>query len=206
MKKILLNLSATLGIIAATGVVIGIAMVRGGHINVSADTPHTSLVAAVIEHARENAVAARARGIAVPADLSDPERARRGAGNYEAMCAGCHLAPGAANSEIRRGLYPTPPDLSRADGAAQPNAARRFWVIKHGIKASGMPAWAKGGMEDAVIWDLVAFLERLPGLTKAQYREQVGASDGHVHQGMTDHHADDKPAHVDPPGAKLHSH
>lgn len=62
-------------------------------------------------------------------------------------------------------------------------AARRFWVIQHGIKASAMPAWSNAGMADAAIWDLTAFLGRLPALSAEQQRSMVSASDGHSHQG-----------------------
>jgi len=103
------------------------------------------------------------------------------------MCANCHLSPGVENTEIRQGLYPIPPNLAlKRDHATQSDsmAARQFWIIKHGIKASGMPAWSKGGMDDQAIWDLTAFLNVLPNLSSEQYRQHVAASDGHSHAGM----------------------
>jgi hypothetical protein len=103
------------------------------------------------------------------------------------MCVNCHLAPGKADSEIRMGLYPKPPDLARPAEMADDEAARQFWVIKHGIKASGMPAWSKGGIEDDAIWDLVAFLQRMPALSPAQYLALVEASEGHSHGGLAPH-------------------
>jgi mono/diheme cytochrome c family protein len=84
------------------------------------------------------------------------------------MCTGCHLAPGMAESEIRPGLYPQPPNLSQV--RIDPRAA--FWTIKHGIKMSAMPAWG-GSHDDATIWSMVAFLQKLPGLTPAQYKAIV---------------------------------
>jgi mono/diheme cytochrome c family protein len=53
------------------------------------------------------------------------------------------------------GLYPAPPNLT----ITTVDAAHAFWVIKHGIKASGMPAWGKS-MEDAYIWNMAAFLQQ----------------------------------------------
>src|SRR3546814_7101354 len=73
-------------------------------------------------------------------DLDDQGRIVQGAGNYDAMCTGCHLKPGVRETELSKGLYPAPPDLTRAEI----DAAEAFWVIKHGIKASGMPAWEIG--------------------------------------------------------------
>ena len=95
------------------------------------------------------------------------------------MCARCHLKPGAEDTEISRGLYPKPPGLARSTTT---DPARAFWVIKHGIKATGMPAWGKS-MEDSYIWDMVAFLQQLPQMSAEQYRAEVRASGGHSHGG-----------------------
>jgi hypothetical protein len=116
------------------------------------------------------------------------------------MCTGCHLAPGMAPTELSKGLYPAPPALARATGG---NPSHHFWVIKHGVKASGMPAWG-GSMDDEYIWGLVAFLQVLPTLTPAQYQAMVASSGGHAHGGgetmphglPAQHHA---PAEVDVP-------
>lgn len=157
-----------------------------GWIDAAADKPHSPAVHALIEFARERSVARHTRDLVPPPDLDSVERIRRGAGNYDAMCADCHRAPGVGEAEIRRGLYPQPPDLTRAAGVLPPDraAARRFWIIKHGIKASGMPAWVKGGMNDADIWDMTAFVGALPTLSAQQYRQQVAASGGHMHGGQ----------------------
>jgi len=84
------------------------------------------------------------------------------------MCTGCHLAPGMADSEIRPGLYPQPPNLARE----KVDARKAFWVIKHGIKMSAMPAWGLSH-DDPTIWSMVAFLQKLPMLSPAQYRDIV---------------------------------
>lgn len=185
MNKILLGVLATLGLGATAGGIV----IASGIIDVGADTPHHPAVHQVVEFTRERSVARRAADIKVPDNLADPERLRRGAGNYDAMCVNCHLAPGLPDSEIRQGLYPKPPRLSLKPDAGQPepNAARQFWIIKHGIKASGMPAWSNGGIDDEAIWDLVALLQKLPVLSNADYRQLVAASDGHEHGGMAGH-------------------
>lgn len=138
---------AALGTVTLVGIAAGVVTHYAGLTDVSADTPHSAFVFAVIEQARERAIARQVRDITPPDDLSDPERIRRGAGNYAAMCVNCHLAPRMANSEIRQGLYPTPPDRTKASSEGQSQAsrsARQFWVIKHGIKASGITAWSRG--------------------------------------------------------------
>ncbi|MDH4191217.1 MAG: cytochrome c [Betaproteobacteria bacterium] len=211
MGKIVLMTFAGLGAVLALAGAFATVVFFGGFVDVSADTPHAALVFDFIEGARERAIRRRARDIAPPADLSDPKRIGRGAGNYQAMCEECHLSPGMHNSELRQGLYPTPPDLTKAPTERMPDgaeSARRFWIIKHGIKASAMPAWSKGGMEDSAIWDLTAFLGRLPALSAEQYQGLVAASAGHAHSGVVEkgRSGTSRATHVDKPGSKHHTH
>ena len=151
--------------------------VWSGVYNIGADDAHTGPVYATLEALRDRSIAVRASKLEVP-DLDDPARVTQGAGNYAAMCVGCHLAPGMTGTELSLGLYPAPPDLTRETV----DAAQAFWVIKHGIKASGMPAWGKS-MDDAYIWNMVAFLQQLPGMEAAQYQTLVASSGGHSHGG-----------------------
>ena len=136
--------------------------VWSGVYNIGADDAHTGPVYATLEALRERSIEVRASKLDVP-DLDDPARVTQGAGNYAAMCVGCHLAPGMTGTELSLGLYPAPPDLTRE----AVDAAQAFWVIKHGIKASGMPAWGKS-MDDAYLWNMVAFQQQLPGMDPAQ--------------------------------------
>lgn len=154
-----------------------------GMYDVAADRPHTRPVAWLLEVLRERSIAVRASDIDVP-PLEDEALIRSGAGNYDAMCSGCHLAPGMAATELSRGLYPAPPDLARH---GIEDAAEAFWAIKHGIKASGMPAWGKS-MDDSSIWGMVALLRQLPQMTPEQYRALVASSEGHSHGGGENGH------------------
>lgn len=175
MKTILLTLLAlVLGLLLAV-----LAFVQLGLYPVGADQDHPAPLHWLLETVRVRAVARQAETIAVPTDLDAPERARRGAGNYDAMCVGCHLRPGLADSELQRGLNPPPPKLAEQP-PQDPSVA--FWTIRHGVISTGMPAWGRS-MDDAHIWDLVALLQRLPTLDAADYRALVGASDGHSHGG-----------------------
>ena len=172
-RKSLLTLSAlsSIAVLAAAG------FVWSGVYNIGADDQHTRPVYALMQTMRERSIEARASKLQVP-DLKDPARIRQGAGNYNAMCMGCHLAPGMQGTELSRGLYPAPPDLTRETV----DAAKAFWVIKHGIKASGMPAWGRS-MQDEYIWNMAAFLQQLPRLSAAQYQALVDSSGGHDHGG-----------------------
>jgi mono/diheme cytochrome c family protein len=160
---------ARLGLaVAATLLVLAIGagvFVGSGVYNIGADDHHTRIVLAIIEQLRNRSVAVRARAINVPR-LDDPENIKAGAEHYATLCAGCHLAPGVMKSDIRTGLYPHPPDLAEED-VAEPQ--RAFWIIKHGIKMSAMPAWGKT-LDDGVIWDIVAFVRQMPAMTPETYR------------------------------------
>jgi mono/diheme cytochrome c family protein len=147
---------------AAVGIYIGV-------YNIAADVPHTQPVYWLLETVRNRSVEARVRDIVVPTNLNDPNRISRGAGQYADMCSGCHLAPGMKRTEISQGLYPRAPELRR-----KPNLtpAEQFWVIKHGIKMTGMPAWGVTH-DDDLLWDVVAFVRQLPELTSEQYETLV---------------------------------
>ncbi|HSR64139.1 MAG TPA: cytochrome c, partial [Xanthomonadaceae bacterium] len=163
--------------------------VWSGLYNVGADDPHTRPVLALVETLRDRSIASRSKDIAVP-DLEDAGLVLEGAGQYAAMCTGCHLAPGMEDSEIRPGLYPRPPELAKV--RVDPKVA--FWVIKHGVKMSAMPAWG-GSHDDPTIWSMVAFLQKLPTLTPAQYRDLVAKAPPDDDMEGGHHHHDGMDAH-----------
>jgi mono/diheme cytochrome c family protein len=158
-----------LGIVAALAALVigGGLFIESGGYDIGADDHHTKWVLALIERLRERSIEVRARSLEVPTTLEDPGGIAQGAQRYAALCAGCHLAPGAAKSDIRSGLYPHPPNLAQED--VQP-ARRAFWIVKHGIKMSAMPAWGKT-LDDASIWDVVAFIRKMPAMTPESYHE-----------------------------------
>jgi mono/diheme cytochrome c family protein len=153
---------------------IGAALFVGSGIyNIGADDHHTKIVLAIIEQLRERSIAVRARAIDPP-NLEDPTRIGAGAERYAALCVGCHLAPGVTKSDIRTGLYPHPPNLAQE---ATRDAQRTFWTVKHGIKMSAMPAWGKT-LDDAGIWDLVAFVRQMPAMTPETYQQLAKGHSG----------------------------
>ena len=138
----------------------------------------------------------RARGVQVPR-LDDEAMVREGAEHYGAMCAGCHMAPGATDTSFPDALYPHPPRLTEKSDLTP---AQQFWIIKHGIKLSAMPAW--GGIhDDRSLWNIVAFLQRLPELSRDQYQAMLPApGSGGEHE-----HAEAPVQEPVPPGA-AHEH
>jgi mono/diheme cytochrome c family protein len=152
-------------VLVVVGLLCGIVFVYSGIYNVAADEPHSKFVFALMDTVRERSVATHAKGIEVP-PLDDPGAVLAGGADYNEMCAGCHLQPGVDDSEVRDAMYPQPPNLTQVKRA---DAAQTFWIIKHGMKMSGMPAWG-ATHDDARIWAMVAFLQQLPRLSPDQYQ------------------------------------
>lgn len=143
-----------------------------GIYNIGADAPHSRAVYGLLEELREKAIAHHAKDVKAPSDLNDPKRIAAGAGLYQEMCTGCHLGPGVERSELSQGLYPAAPEFARGDDL---NPAEQFWTIKHGVKLTAMPAWGKTH-KDELIWDMVAFIRRLPRMTPGQYQAAVASA------------------------------
>ncbi len=181
----------------AGAVAIGVVavVIYAGIYNIAADAPHTQPVYWLPELVKQRSIAAHAVGVAVPGDLANQERVSKGADECAEMCSGCHLAPGMKKTEISQGLYPRAPELNRGGSLT---AAEEFWIVKHGVKMTGMPAWG-ATHDDELLWDLVAFLRRMPELTPDQYQNFVrNAPRGHedTMQEMethSDHGHDDQP-------------
>lgn len=160
---------------AAAAIVVAAAGLVGvwwtGGYNVAADQEHSRLVASALTSMRERSISARAQGVPAP-DLDAPQMVAAGAKQYAQMCVQCHLAPGKDDSDLRKGLNPQPPNLY-AHGVHDP--AKAFWTIKHGVKMTGMPAWGRTH-DDQTLWSMVAFLQRLPELSPAEFEQLTGPS------------------------------
>lgn len=167
------RLAAALAVLLIVTLLAVAAIAYGGLYDFGADAPHWAPVEHVIAFARARAVTVRARDVAVP--VFNTEMLADGASDYDAMCTACHLAPGMDESEMRPGLYPAPPRFERF---AALSAAEQFWIVKHGIKMSGMPAWGRTH-SDAEIWNMVAFLQKLPGMTPTAYKAMTKVAEGH---------------------------
>ena len=160
-------------VLAALVAIGAAAFIYLGVYNIAADEPHTPAVYSVLERLRNQSIQAHARGISPPTDLASAQRVSVGAGLYGEMCSGCHLGPGVERSEMSQGLYPQAPELAKVAQRLTP--AQQFWIIKHGVKLSAMPAWGKTH-PDPLIWDMVAFVRKLPGMTPEQYKALVASA------------------------------
>lgn len=160
-KTALLTLAAAVAVASAGA----IAVVYGGLYNVAATEQHLQPVYSVLEIAMRQSVRVRARQIEPP-PLDDPALLRRGVACYNAKCVQCHGAPGVAQGDIGKSMQPLPGPL--VDARRHWRARELYWVTKHGIRMSGMPAW-EYRLPEQDLWAVVAFLQKLPDMTPADY-------------------------------------
>lgn len=146
-------------------IIFGIIIIYSGWVNVSAANKPSDLESWLLGTTMDNSVEKHAENLNIP-DLKSSDKINEGFIHYDEMCAGCHGAPGKSETDLAKGLNPDAPDLSKSATELTPKEI--FWVTKNGIKMTGMPSWGKSHSDDK-IWALVAFIEKLPGMSGAQY-------------------------------------
>lgn len=137
-----------------------------GAYNVAASAGHWPPTAWLLGFVMRNSVASHAAAVAAP-PRADPALVQLGAAHYRSGCMACHGAPGEPRNPIVRNMLPEPPYLPQVIGRWGPEEL--FWIVRHGLKYTGMPAWPAPQRDDEV-WAVVAFLERLAGLDPAAFR------------------------------------
>ena len=160
---------ATTAALAILGVASAAGFIWAGLYNVGATRQHLQPVFSVLEVAMHRSVRLHARNIAPP-PLEDEAMIRRGATCFQDKCEQCHGAPGVAQGDIGKGMQPLPGPL--VDAMQNFHPRELYWITRHGIRLSGMPAW-EFRLTDDEIWDVVAFLQRLPTLTPQAYAEMT---------------------------------
>ena|SRR5437867_1199536 len=114
-------------------------------------------------------LARRARGLATPAAakrMKNPVaptalHIAEGRDHFADHCALCHANDGSGKTTVNEGLYPPAPDL-RAKETQQLSDGQLLYIIKNGIRFTGMPGW--GGSDDEN-WKLVLFIRHLSELS-----------------------------------------
>lgn len=155
---------AVLVLLVLGGAAAGL-LVYSGFYNIAASEQHTAPVYRLLDYAMHRSIEVRAGDSAVP-DLRDAERVRRGAAHYREHCVQCHGAPGVAPDALAMGMLPAPANLVSTARSWTPQ--EMFWVVKHGVKMSGMPAW-RYRMSDEEIWDTIAFVAASVAMTPRDY-------------------------------------
>lgn len=145
-------------------VVTGAVIVLGGFYPISASSGHVPVVSSVLDKTMHSSVRQKASGL-------DPPRLSRsaileGGSHFKGMCQQCHGGPGAKPEQFARFMNPDPPELSHA--AREWSQAEIFWIAKHGIKMTGMPAFGQYS-SDEELWKIAAFVDRLPNVSASEY-------------------------------------
>jgi cytochrome c553 len=156
---------ALLGVVGGALVVGAILFAWTGIYSVGASEGHWPATRLFLEFAMRRSVATHALAVD-PAPPFTKAMFRRGLGHFASACAPCHGAPGEPRNEVVRNMLPPPPDLALHVPSWRPE--QLFWIVKHGLKYTGMPSWPTQQRDDEV-WAMVAFLERLPELSPQEY-------------------------------------
>jgi mono/diheme cytochrome c family protein len=162
--KIVLLTLLSAGILSLVGAA---AVIYAGLYNVAATEPHWPLTFWVLDTARVRSIQVHAAGLSPPAGYDEQAKLVAAAGHFSEHCVLCHGGPGAKPSEVSEGMYPRPPDLKEVANRYSPGEL--FWILKNGIKMSGMPSMASDG--DEMLWATVALLQKLPGMSDDDYND-----------------------------------
>ncbi len=160
--------AALLALLAAALLGLGgaAAFVWIGVYDISVTAQHTQPVYSLLKFAMDRSVGLRARDIEPPPNLEDARVLRTGAACYRDACLQCHGGPGTPPDGIGLSMQPLPGPL--IDAADRWHERELYWITRHGVKMTGMPAWEHRLGEDE-LWAVVAFVKRLPSYSPASF-------------------------------------
>ncbi len=155
-------------------IVAGLLFAWSGIFNIAASSGHWPITDWFLHWTMRNSVRTHA-AFSAPDDPVAQQQLVSAAGHFAASCASCHGAPGRRPSPVMQAATPPAPDLSV--NAREWTDRQIFWILQHGVKYTGMPAWAAKDRPDE-IRRMVAFVRRLPDMTPAQYDALTGDAAG----------------------------
>lgn len=165
--RLLMTIVVTVVLLLLTMAAVCALYLRSDAFDIAATAEHGPMTDRLFRTVRRHAVTRGAGGV------ETPERVPLEGGTltatvlaYDDMCAMCHAPPGRGATVFARGMNPTPPDLARAAERRSPE--QLFWVIKNGIRMTGMPAWGVTHADDD-LWRLVALVQGFPAMSGEDY-------------------------------------
>lgn len=128
--------------------------------------------------APERILAGTARRWAVPREAGDARNPvafstevwAESRAHFADHCASCHANDGSGQTELGQNLYPKAPDMRLAATQALSDG-ELYWIIKNGVRMTGMPAWGAPGNDDPDTWKLVHFIRHVKELTAEDLEE-----------------------------------
>jgi hypothetical protein len=163
-------------IVIAVGSVLAIQAVGAflfawsGLYSVAASDRHWPITYWFLVFGLRNSIETHSIGIEVP-PLDDMSLVYRGIGHYRGGCEPCHGAPGSSPNPITQQMLPEPPYMPDVVHDWEPQ--HLFWIVRNGLKYSGMPGWVPPERADEV-WAVVAALLRLPEMSPEEYQKLSG--------------------------------
>jgi mono/diheme cytochrome c family protein len=164
-----------LGIIIGIVVVLlaGFCYVRFGFIDPKADVPENALEKAIAMPALDASVDRRAPETHNPIQPTDANLIA-GMKIYQSNCAGCHGDIQHSHAAIGDAFYPRAPQF--VEDAPDMPENQNLYIIQHGIRLSGMPAW-KGALSEQDAWQVTTFLSHMDKLSpqvSAEWKKAAG--------------------------------
>lgn len=186
-KQITFGAVGLIGLGAGLG---GLTIFSGG-VNVAGTDQHTAPVRWLLRTTMERSVRSHAREVQIPhnINLNDRDLAQKGYGHYNVACTPCHGAPGTKPAPWMV-INPAAPQL--VETAKNWSDAELFWITKHGLKMTGMPALGPTH-KDEHLWAISALVRQLPTMTPEDYQamgkrfeaaKQAAAATDHSQHGM----------------------
>ena len=146
-------------------VIGGFLVAASGIVPIKASSGHWDITRWLLQFSKQRSVATNTLGMETPS-LDIERLVLRGAGAYENNCRSCHGSPSLPSPRVAQAMTPRPPYLPDTIPGWEPNEL--FYIVKHGIKFTGMPAWPTQQRDDEV-WAMVAFLRRFSELNADGY-------------------------------------
>jgi len=153
----------TVGAVLVAAVLGGL-IVYAGFFNISALAPDQAPLQWLLMTTRESSIRYHAKGIVAP-EPTGPAQVDNGFRLFQAECAMCHSVRGFGAGIMSVGLNPPAPPLAELIDMTD---AETFWVVKNGIRFTGMPGW-QATNTDAELWDIVAFLKGSETMKEADF-------------------------------------
>ena len=157
----------TAGTVLAILAVGGFLLAASGIVPIKASSGHWGITQWFLNFSMQRSVSFHTIGKEAP-PLDDPELVLKGAGHYETGCRPCHGSPRLHRPRIAAAMTAHPPYLPPEISKWEDEEL--FYIVKHGVKFTGMPAWPAQHRDDEV-WAVVAFLRALPDLNEREYQK-----------------------------------
>jgi len=157
----------------AVAVLAGFSYVRFGFVDPRADIPVNLLEQKIVMPSLDASVDRRAPEISNPVDTS-VATLLAGMKIYQTNCADCHGDIKHAHATLAEAFYPRAPQF--IEDAPDMPENQNFYIIQHGMRLSGMPAW-KLALSDQQMWAVTTFLshmEKLPAEVSEQWKAEAG--------------------------------